>query len=210
LSTRSGTTKATPRHSRMCPERQLLRSLSDGLSVTLPNKVYSKCHVIILTSMTGLRWASMVIPFMEQERIVEGEQIQSASEKCSTLVDHFFSTASMIDVFVGGSRGKGGTVCLGIVGGSGGKGGTVRLGKDSVKRFLARWIWTEVHITCSMGSASGSGSTQVLIARESCTGMYSLSTFSSSSWSLGTFSKIFMIGLPMMILCERFLGRSKM
>jgi Na+-driven multidrug efflux pump len=39
--------------------------------------------------------------------------------------------------------------------------------------------------------------------------MYSLPTFSSSSWSLSTFSKIFMIGLPIMILCERFSGRSK-
>jgi hypothetical protein len=176
----------------MCPEGQLLRSLSDGLSVTLPNKVYTKCHGIILTSMTGLRWASMVNPFMEQGRIVEGEQIQSASEKCSTPVDHFFSMASMIDVSVGGS---------------GGNGGTVGLGKDYVTRFLARWIWTEADINCSMRLASGS--TRVLIARESCTGMYTSPNFSSNSWFLGTFSKIFMIGLPMVILCERFSRRSK-
>jgi hypothetical protein len=110
----------------MYPERQLLRSLPDGLSVTFPNKVYAKCHGIILTSTMGLRWASMVIPFMEQERIIEGEQIESASKKYSTPVDHFFSVASMIDVPVGGS---------------GGKGGTVGLGEDSVKRFLAGWIW---------------------------------------------------------------------
>jgi hypothetical protein len=63
-------------------------------------------------------------------------------------------------------------------------------------------------ITYSFGSASGS--TLVLIARESCTDTYSLPTFSSNFWSLGTFSKIFVIGLPMMILCERFLRRSKM
>jgi hypothetical protein len=61
-----------------------------------------------------------------------------------------------------------------------------------------------------MGSASGSSATRVLIARESCTGTYSLPTFSSNSWSLGTFSKIFMIGLPMMILCKRLSVRSKM
>jgi hypothetical protein len=97
-----------------------------------------------------------------------------------------------------------------LVGGSGGKGGTVGLEEDSVKRFLAGWIWTEADITCSMGSASASGSTRVLIARESYTSTYSLPTFNSSSWSLGTFSKIFMIGLLMMILCERFSGRSKM
>jgi hypothetical protein len=36
--------------------------------------------------------------------------------------------ASMIDVSVGGSIGKG---------------GTVGLGEDSIKRLLARWIWTE-------------------------------------------------------------------
>jgi hypothetical protein len=184
-----------PRDSRMCPERQLLGSLSDGLSVTFPNKVYAKCHGIILTSMTGLRWASMVTPLMEEGRIVEGEQIQSASENCSTPVDHFFSMASMINVSFGGS---------------GGRGGTVGLGEGSVKRFLAGWIWTEEGITCSMWSASGSGSTRVLIAHESCTGTYSLPTFNSSSWSLGTFSKIFMIGLSMMILCERFLGWLKM
>jgi hypothetical protein len=52
-----------------------LRSLSDDLSITLPNKVYAKFHGIILTSMMGLRWASTVIPFMEQGRIVEGEEI---------------------------------------------------------------------------------------------------------------------------------------
>jgi hypothetical protein len=90
--------------------------------------VYAKCHGIILTAMMGSRWASMVIPFMEQGRIVEGEQIQSSSEKCSTPGDHFFSMASVIDVSVGGS---------------GGKGGTVVLGEDSVKRFLVGWIWTE-------------------------------------------------------------------
>jgi hypothetical protein len=70
----------------------------------------------------------MVIPFMEQGTIIEGELIQSASEKCSNLVDHFFSMASMIDVSFGGL---------------GGKGGTVGLGEGSVKRFLAGWIWTE-------------------------------------------------------------------
>jgi hypothetical protein len=78
--------------------------------------------------MTGLRWDSTVIPFTEQGMIVEGEQIQSASEKCSTSVNHFFSMASMIDVSVGGS---------------GGKGGIVGLGEGSVKGFLAGWIYTE-------------------------------------------------------------------
>jgi hypothetical protein len=92
------------------------------LSVMFPNKVYAKCHGIILTSMTGLRWASIVIPFMEQGRIVEREQIQSVSGKCSTPVDHFYSMTSMIDVSIGGS---------------GGKRGIVGLGEDSVKRFLA-------------------------------------------------------------------------
>jgi hypothetical protein len=62
-----------------------------------------------------LRWASMVIPFMEQGRIVEGEQIQCALDMCPTPVDHFFSMASMIEVLVGGLGGKGGTVGLGEV-----------------------------------------------------------------------------------------------
>jgi hypothetical protein len=79
---------------------------------------------MILISMMGLRWASMVISFMEQGSIVEGEQIQSSSEKCSTPVDPFFSMASMIDVSVGGSRGKG---------------GTVGLGEDSVKK-ISSWM----------------------------------------------------------------------
>jgi hypothetical protein len=52
--------------------------------------------------------------------------------------------ASMIDVRVGGS---------------GGRGEIVGLGGDSVKIFLAGWIWIEEGITFSMGSASGSGST---------------------------------------------------
>jgi hypothetical protein len=67
----------------------------------------------------------MVIHFMEQGSILEGEQIQSASDKCSTPVDHFFSMASMIDFSVGGS---------------GGKGGTVGIGEDSFKRFITGWI----------------------------------------------------------------------
>jgi hypothetical protein len=48
----------------------------------------------------------MVIPFMVQGTIIEGELIQSVLEKCSTLVDNFFSMAPMIDVSVGGSGGK--------------------------------------------------------------------------------------------------------
>jgi hypothetical protein len=65
---------------------------------------------------------------MEQEMIVEGERIQSASEMFPTLVNHFFSMASMIHVSFGGL---------------GGNGGTVGLGDVSVKRFLAGWIWTK-------------------------------------------------------------------
>jgi hypothetical protein len=65
---------------------------------------------------------------MKQGMIVEGELIKSASEKCSTLVDHFFYMASMIDVSFGGS---------------GGKRGTIGLGEGSVKGFLASWIWTK-------------------------------------------------------------------
>jgi hypothetical protein len=82
----------------------------------------------MLTSIVGLRWASTIIPFMEQEMIVEGEQIQSASEKFPTPVTHFFSIASMTDVTFGGL---------------GGKGGTVDLGEGSVNRFLVGWIWIE-------------------------------------------------------------------
>jgi hypothetical protein len=47
---------------------------------------------------------------MEQEMVVEGEQIESASENFPTPVNHFFSMASMIDVSLGVSRGKGGTL----------------------------------------------------------------------------------------------------
>jgi hypothetical protein len=60
-------------------------------------------HGIMLTSIVGLRWASMIIPLMEQEMIVEGEQIQSASEKFPTPVSHFFPMAPAIDVSFGGS-----------------------------------------------------------------------------------------------------------
>jgi hypothetical protein len=71
---------------------------------------------------------STIIPLLEQEMNVEREQIQSASEKIPTLVNHFFSMTYMIDVSFGGS---------------GGKGGTVDLGEGSVKRFLASSIWIE-------------------------------------------------------------------
>jgi len=73
-----------PRHSRMCSKGQLFKSVTDGLSVTLPKRVYAKCHGKISTSMMGLMWASIVV-LIEQGVIMEGELIQIASEK------HFFS-----------------------------------------------------------------------------------------------------------------------
>jgi hypothetical protein len=45
----------------MCPERQLLRSLSDGLSITSPNKVYAKFHGITLSD--GVKMGFYANPF---------------------------------------------------------------------------------------------------------------------------------------------------
>ena len=70
---------AIPQHLRMCPKGQLFNSVLDGLSVTLPRRVYAKCHGKTLTSMMGLMWASMVIPLIEQGVIMEGELIQIVS-----------------------------------------------------------------------------------------------------------------------------------
>ena len=117
----SGTTLATPRHSRMCPKGQLLRSLSDGHSVILPKSVYAKCHGKTLTSMMGLMWASTVVPLIEQGVIVEGELIQIASEKRFFPSDHSSFMASS----TGASLWE-----------SGGEGGTVGLREGSVKRSL--------------------------------------------------------------------------
>ena len=55
LSIMSGMALATPRHLRMCLEGQLFKSVSDGLSVTLPRRVYTKCHSNTLISMMGLK-----------------------------------------------------------------------------------------------------------------------------------------------------------
>ena len=104
----------------MCPKGQLFKSVSDGLSVTLPKSVYAKCHGKRLTSMMGLMWASMVVPLIDQGVIVEGELIQIASEK------HF--SPSDQSSFIVSSRGA-------SLRGSGGEGGVVGLRGGYVKEF---------------------------------------------------------------------------
>jgi len=120
LSTMSGTALVILRHLRMCPKGQLLNSVSDGLSVTLPRRVYAKWHGKTLTSMMGLMWASTVVPFIDQGVIVEGEPILITSEKHFSPSDHSSSASSR-----GASLRE-----------SGGEGGTVGLREGSVKRSL--------------------------------------------------------------------------
>jgi len=117
----SSTALATPRHLRMCPEGQLFKSVSDGLSITLPRRVYAKYHGKTLTSMMGLMWASTVVPLIKQGVIVEGELIQIASEKCFSPSDQ--------SSFMASSRGA-------SLRELGGEGGTVDLSEGSVKRSL--------------------------------------------------------------------------
>ena len=112
LSTMSGTTLAIPRHLRMCPKGQLFKSMSDGLSVTLPRRMYSKCHGKTLTSMMGLMWASTVVPLIEQGVIMEGELIQISSEKHFSPLDHSSFMASLSGASLWGSGGEGGIVGL--------------------------------------------------------------------------------------------------
>ena len=110
LSTMSGTALAIPRHLRMCPKGQLLNSVSDGLSVTLPRRVYAKCHGKTLTSMMGLMWASTVVPLIEQGVIMDGELIQTALEKHFSPSDHSSFMASSSGASLRESGGEGGTV----------------------------------------------------------------------------------------------------
>ena len=117
----SGMALATPRHLRMCPEGQLFKTVSDGLSITLPRRVYAKCHGKTLTTMMGLMWASIVVPLIEQGVIMEGELIQTASKKHFTPSDHSSLMASLRNV------------SFRI---SGGEGSTIRLREGSVKRSL--------------------------------------------------------------------------
>ena len=86
--------------------------MSDGLSITLPRRLYAKCHGNTLTSMMGLVWPSTVVPLIEQEVIMEGELIQIASEKSFSPSDHSLSMATSRDASLRGSGGVGGTVCL--------------------------------------------------------------------------------------------------
>ena len=96
-----------------------MRSLSNGLSITLPKRVYAKCHDKILTSMMGLMWASTVVPLIEQGVIMEGELIQIASKKHLSPSDHSSLASSRI-------------ASLRI---SGGEAGTVGLREGAVKEF---------------------------------------------------------------------------
>ena len=104
----------------MCPKGQLLTILSDGLSITLPKRVYAKCYGKTLTSIMGLMWASTVIPLIEQGVIVKGELIQNTSEKHFSPSDH--------SSFMASSRGA-------SLRGPGGEGGAVGLRGGSVKEF---------------------------------------------------------------------------
>ena len=104
----------------MCPEGQLFKSVSYVLSITLPRRVYAKCHGKTLTSMMGLMWASTVVPLIEQGVIVEGELIQIASEK-------YFSPSNQSS-FMASSR----IASLRI---SGGETSTVGLREGVVKEF---------------------------------------------------------------------------
>ena len=104
----------------MCPKGQNLSNLLDGLSVTLPNKVYTKCHGMMLTSMMGLTWASTVVPPIEHGMIVEGILVQMSLEKHLAPFDRSSFTTS--------SR-------KGLLRGLGGEGGTVGLREGSVRRL---------------------------------------------------------------------------
>ena len=96
----------------MCPKGQLLSSVSDGLSITLPRRVYAKCHGKTLTSMMGLMWASTVVPLIEQGVIVEGELIQIASEKHFSPSDQSSFMTSSGSASLRESGGEGGAVGL--------------------------------------------------------------------------------------------------
>jgi hypothetical protein len=45
---------------------------------------------MILTSIKGLRWASMIFSLIEQGMIIDGELIQITSKKHLTPSDHFW------------------------------------------------------------------------------------------------------------------------
>jgi len=105
----------------MCSKGQLFKSVTDGLSVMLPKRVYAKCHGKISTSMMGLMWASIVVLLIGQGVIMEGELIQIASEK------HF--SPSNQSSLMASSR----NASLRI---SGGERGTVGQSEGSVKRSL--------------------------------------------------------------------------
>ena len=96
----------------MFPEGQLFKSVSDDLSITLPRRLYAKCHGNTLTSMMGLMWASTVVPLIEQGVVVEGELIQITSEKRFSPSDHSLSMATSRGASLRGSGGVGGTVGL--------------------------------------------------------------------------------------------------
>ena len=62
--------------------------------------------------MMGLMWTSTVVPLIEQGVIVEGELIQTASEKHFTPSDHSSLMASSRGASLRGSGEKGGNVGL--------------------------------------------------------------------------------------------------
>ena len=96
----------------MCPKGQHLSSLSDGLSVTSPNRVHAKCHGMMLPFMMGLTWASTVIPPIEHGMIVEGILIQTSSEKHLAPSDRSSFMTSSRNGLLRGLGGEGGTVGL--------------------------------------------------------------------------------------------------
>ena len=64
----------------------------------------------ILPSMSGISWASATIKLMEHGMIVEGESIQTASEKCPFPFDNSSLVSSLRNA---SSRGSGGDAMFG-------------------------------------------------------------------------------------------------
>ena len=109
-----GTALPIPQHSRMCAKGQLSKSLPDGFRETLSKRVCAKCYGMILPSILGISWASTAIPLIEHGMVMEGESIQTASEK--SIVP--FDDSSLLSSFRSASlKGSGGEAIFGELNG---------------------------------------------------------------------------------------------
>ena len=78
-----------------------MKSLLVGARSMSTKRVAARNLDMILASIVRSRRASMIVPFIEQCMVMEGEQIRISLEECFTSIDHSFGGSFLGRAFLG-------------------------------------------------------------------------------------------------------------